>query len=359
MRLPLDGYPFTNPFAGGARDDRDRTVGLMRWVAAGMFALGAVMVALSMATGKAAPAPLAHEVLLGLLVAETALAVAFALTRRPPALAFFAVAVLGIAFVGIGSCVVESTRPTPLYYLWPLVGAAFFVRAREVVLTFAFFVATYTVVLVGFFPHGEQLGWWADVVGAVAVVTGLVYALKVRVITAVGDLRRAALTDVLTGAPNRAAFEAALEDAIVHAAAAQSACAVISFDIDDFKDVNDRFGHATGDRALREVAEIVRQASAGVASYARIGGEEFALVVPGVDRTGGHVLGEIVRAAVEDGMRAFDSPLTVSVGVAAFPAAGMTPDALMLGADRAMYAAKAGGRNRVVAFKGNARLHTA
>lgn len=356
MRLPGASYPFTNPFAGGERDDRDRTICLMRWIAIAMWGLGAAMVVSSLATEQATSARYAHEVLLGLVVIEAGLAAFFVLVRRPPAIAFLASPYFGILCVTAASCVVETTRPTPLYYLWALLAAAFFLRGRAVAAAFAFFLVTYTVALVLFFPVGEKVGWWADVVGAVGVVTLIIYVLKVRVGVAVSGLRRAALTDTLTGAANRAAFEAALEDALIHAQAADTACAVVSIDIDDFKQVNDRFGHAAGDRALQQIAEIVQRSVHPGATFARIGGEEFALVVPGADAAAARLIGEAVRSSIELGMRAFEPPLTVSVGVAAFPAAGATPSSVMLASDRALYAAKSAGRNRVVAFRGDASL---
>lgn len=356
MRLPGASYPFTNPFAGGQREDRDRTIGLMRWVALAMWTLGAGMVVLALATDQTAPGRHAHEVLLALLVIEGGGAVYFAVVRRPPALAFLLSPFLGVLCVTAASCVVETTRPTPLYYLWPLLAGAFFLRGRALAALFACFVVVYTVALAVYFPVGEKIGWWADVVGAVGLVTLLVYLLKVRVGRAVARLRRAALTDVLTGAANRAAFEAALEDALIHAEAATTACAVVSIDIDDFKQVNDRFGHAAGDRALQQIAEIVQRSVHPGATFARIGGEEFALVVPGADAAAARLIGEAVRSSIELGMKAFEPPLTVSVGVAAFPAAGTTPSSVMLASDRALYAAKSAGRNRVVAFRGDASL---
>lgn len=358
MRLPGASYPFTNPFAGADRDDRDRTVALMRWIAVAMWSLGAAMVVFSLATDQTAPAQYAHELLLGLVVVEAGLALVFLALRRPPAILFLASPYLGILCVTAASCVVETTRPTPLYYLWPLLAGAFFLRGRGVAALFGFFVLTYTVALAVFFPVGEKVGWWADVVGAVGVVTVIIYVLKVRVGVAVSRLRRAALTDTLTGAANRAAFETALEDSLIHAQAANSACAVVSIDIDDFKQVNDRFGHAAGDRALQQIAQIVQRSVHPGATFARIGGEEFALVVPGADSAAARLIGEAVRSSIEIGMRAFEPPLTVSVGVAAYPAAGATPSSVMLASDRALYAAKSAGRNRVVAFRGDASLLT-
>ena len=354
MRLPAASYPFTNPFSGGARDDRERTMQLMRWAAVLMFAAGAGMCLFALATDLAAPVRLADEVLLAMVAIEGGAALYFAFARRPPALAFLLSPYLGVLCVTAAACVVATTRPTPVYYLWPLLAGAFFLRGRALAALFAFFVVAYTAALATYFPNGEKLGWWGDVVGSAAMVTLLIYTLKVQVGRAYDRLRHDALTDTLTGAANRAAFEGALEDALIHAQTAGTPCAVVSVDIDDFKQVNDNFGHAAGDRALRQIAEIVQRSVHPGATFARIGGEEFALVVPGADGEAARLIGEAVRSAIEIGMRAFEPPLTVSVGTAAYPAAGATPSSLMLASDRALYAAKAAGRNRVVAFRGDA-----
>lgn len=360
MRLPLDSYRFTNPFAAGGRDDRAATVTLMRRVGIAMYGIGGLMVVLAILTGGGLSGTRAPLVLGVVAAVELAYCLYFLIDRDPPALALLASPFVGILCVGVASSVVEiASRPTPLYYLWALVSAAFFLRARAVALVFAFFLATFTVVLVAFVPDAEAVGWWPDVVGVTALVTVLVYLLKVQLLRAMTNLRRAALTDTLTDVPNRAAFEHALDDAIIHAALQDEQCAVLSVDIDDFKQVNDRFGHAAGDEALRRIAATIGSATGDRGIHARIGGEEFAVVLPNTDLGAGHRFGEVLRAAVEREMADFHVPLTVSVGVAAFPEAGRTPSSVLLGSDRALYAAKNAGRNRVISLRGSTALKLA
>jgi diguanylate cyclase (GGDEF)-like protein len=119
-------------------------------------------------------------------------------------------------------------------------------------------------------------------------------------------------------------------------------------DLDDLKGVNDRFGHISGDQVLRTVADIVRSGVRKIDVAARYGGDEFVALLPETDPTGGWVLAEKIRLTVaEQGMPGVDPGPTVSVGVVSYPADGRSADALLVSADRAMYASKRGGKNRV------------
>ena len=137
--------------------------------------------------------------------------------------------------------------------------------------------------------------------------------------------------------------------------------AVLLIDIDHFKLVNDRHGHLVGDEALRAVATILRSAIRTKDVIGRFGGEEFVIALPDTDLADATVTADRLRAAVAASPLAamcagvLDDPdldpdtfrLTVSIGVAVYPADGSTVDDLLLRADRAMYAAKAAGRDRV------------
>ena len=176
------------------------------------------------------------------------------------------------------------------------------------------------------------------------------------------ELYRLAQTDPLTGAANRRQFTEVLARRIVSARAEKSAdpstraksadgeLALILLDLDHFKSVNDRFGHAAGDMALQSVVAAV-QAWLGVdALLARMGGEEFAVIQPNVDPAAAFALADRIRRAVaglsiQTGDVRFG--VTISAGVALAPAHAMTADDLMKSADLALYRSKNAGRNRV------------
>jgi diguanylate cyclase (GGDEF)-like protein len=162
--------------------------------------------------------------------------------------------------------------------------------------------------------------------------------------------------DRLTGLPNRRAFERALAREMERARRAGSAAGlgVAIVDLDRFKSVNDTFGHLVGDRVLLQLARRLHQALRETDLVARWGGEEFAVLVPGVPADSEkevRVALERARLAVRRTPfvvgRAPPLPVTISVGFARYPAHGTTAQALVAAADRALYRAKEGGRDRI------------
>ena len=165
------------------------------------------------------------------------------------------------------------------------------------------------------------------------------------------ELAKLADEDALTGLANRRAAERALHLALE--GPSPEPLALLFIDIDHFKAINDRFGHAMGDRVLRECAQLMRQGSRSHDVAARWGGEEFLLILVGPDAARAGEIAERLRSAVERfDWGALDAALrvTLSVGLASSAETGSgEPDALFALADARLYAAKAAGRNRVVA----------
>jgi diguanylate cyclase (GGDEF)-like protein len=168
-------------------------------------------------------------------------------------------------------------------------------------------------------------------------------------------VERQALVDGLTGLANRRLCTAALEKELARARRFEEPLALVLADIDDFKRINDRWGHPTGDEVLKAFAETLRSNVREIDLAGRWGGEEFALLLPGTDLEGGLELAERVRHALA--LHELTAPdgevvrVTASFGVAAFPDAG-SQEELVAASDSALYRAKRSGKNRVAASRG-------
>jgi diguanylate cyclase (GGDEF)-like protein len=158
------------------------------------------------------------------------------------------------------------------------------------------------------------------------------------------DLEDLTRTDALTGLANRRAFEEALRVEKARALRTGRPLSLVIFDIDRFKDVNDGHGHGCGDRVLREVARRLDEAARGHELVARVGGEEFGWILPDTDGQAALAAAERGRATVS-GAPIEGLTITISAGAAAY---GGNGDRLVERADAALYAAKRGGRDRVV-----------
>jgi len=164
------------------------------------------------------------------------------------------------------------------------------------------------------------------------------------------ELRQQATHDGLTGLLNRSTILEALDDEISRAARAVRPVSVIMADLDRFKSVNDTYGHLAGDAVLREAARRLKASARCYDLVGRYGGEEFLIVLPGCDASDAAGQAERMRNAIAGAPFITPSqplPVTVSLGVAS--SSHCPPDALVRLADDALYEAKAGGRNRVVA----------
>ncbi len=165
-------------------------------------------------------------------------------------------------------------------------------------------------------------------------------------------LRESAFSDHLTQLPNRRYMDKLLVDSIAAAQATGRPLTVALLDIDHFKSVNDRWGHAVGDNVLRGTGKLLRQNVKGRDTAGRVGGEEFALILPETAAADAVALGEQIRHAMEEviWVREQDGKeigrITLSMGVAEWRE-GDSPTALMERADAELYRAKGAGRNRI------------
>jgi diguanylate cyclase (GGDEF)-like protein len=167
-----------------------------------------------------------------------------------------------------------------------------------------------------------------------------------------GLLKLAASTDSLTLLANRCAFDNRLLDEIERVSRRTSPLSLLMIDIDHFKNYNDAFGHPAGDEALRAVAQLLRLTVRRIDFAARIGGDEFAVILPFTDLAGARVIAEKCRVAAE-ARRGPHGPLHISVGAAQLSGLSSDGSELVSAADEALYTAKFAGRNRVVASSGS------
>jgi diguanylate cyclase (GGDEF)-like protein len=166
-------------------------------------------------------------------------------------------------------------------------------------------------------------------------------------------LREEALRDPLTGLYNRRYLADTLARELARAGREHYPVAIVLLDLDYFKSVNDAQGHAAGDQRLRRLSELLRSVTRASDLACRYGGDEFLMVLPNSRSDQAAHRAEALRQALSQGQTESSEPLpptSLSAGVAEFPAHGSTLEAVIHAADRALYAAKAAGRNRVVVF---------
>ncbi len=170
------------------------------------------------------------------------------------------------------------------------------------------------------------------------------------------ELKRLSTMDPLTQLANRRSFEERLLEEVQRAKRHESPLSLVMVDLDDFKQINDQYGHPAGDEALRITARIIRQTIRTIDVACRYGGEEFAIILPQTGKPGAAVIAERICAE----FRKLDLPVqqadrwlkvTGSLGVACFPEDADSPEALIQQADTALYSAKLHGKDQVVVFE--------
>ena len=204
-------------------------------------------------------------------------------------------------------------------------------------------------VLVAATPAGSPLDADPLLLSIVADMTASSLANARRLTAALAEARR----DALTGLGNQRAFHEHADSLLGEARWAGGEVALVIFDLDDFKEINDTHGHPAGDEALRHVARVVLRSLRTSELVFRVGGEEFAVVVEGGSAAGAHVA-ERLRRAVLRHRRGPELP-TISAGVASFPRDADSKHRLIRKADLALYAAKRAGKNRVALYQPGAR----
>jgi diguanylate cyclase (GGDEF)-like protein len=170
----------------------------------------------------------------------------------------------------------------------------------------------------------------------------------VALLTRINRLQQDALFDAVTNLRNHRYFQGRLREELQRAERTGIPLSLVLFDLDNFKKINDRFGHAVGDRVLRRVSRVLETNARSADVVCRYGGEELAAILPGTDAAGALEVAERLRRAVEQDADDRGPSVTTSAGVATSPEHASRSDALIAAADAALYRAKHAGKNCVM-----------
>ena len=237
-----------------------------------------------------------------------------------------------------------------MLYLWVVLYGFYFFGWRAALAHLALVGVGYAAVLLGQPGGDSRVTDWLLTASGLLVAGCIVGLLRDRLVGLVDRLETAAVTDALTGLLNRGGFEGVIATELERARRHDRRLALVVGDIDHFKQINDRFGHVAGDAALERVGGILADGIRRLDTIARIGGEEFAIVIPDSDEQAAFLLAERLRRDVRETFAGNLAELTMSFGVAAFPKDAETSSRLLQAADRALYLAKALGRDRSVLY---------
>lgn len=265
----------------------------------------------------------------------------------PDVCAYLLYLVVGVMIAGYD----DPDSPYAMAYLWLAVHAFYFLPWRRAAPQLAFIAVNYAVCLVAMPGVSFPAQRWAITVTTTVAICTLVALLRARVDALVDRLADAARTDPLTGLRNRRCYEEVLDLEVARADRTGQAFSLVVADVDHFKAVNDELGHPVGDRVLKRVAAELASTGRRMDTVVRMGGEEFALILPGTDAEGAFLLAERLRLNIGRAFRRTPVPITMSFGIAAYPEDGDCPEGLFQAADAALLMAKALGRDRAVIYR--------
>lgn len=281
---------------------------------------------------------------LSLLSLATAAALRVLSRLRPSEHLLAGAIALAAVIVSVAIPYTEEMAANSIFYLLPAAFAAYCLPARGLVLVMAVIGIGFGLALALGGGGTAELDRWVITIGCLWATGGLLVRLRHHIDGLVAQLERATETDPLTGILNRRGFEQRLVQQLAEHARRKAPLGLLVIDVDRFKETNDRWGHAAGDEALRLVGQTLERGARQGDIVTRIGGEEFAMLLPDTNLSAAGVCAERLRAAVAE---ASAGATTVSIGASISASAAEDSDGLLRRADQAMYAAKAGGRDRV------------
>lgn len=263
---------------------------------------------------------------------------------------------IGVALIAVAVATTPGAGDGAVLYIGPVVWTAFFFGRRGAITIVACIGVAHAAALAALPTADGYADRWVDVVVSVSVVAVVVQALARENSALLGRIAAEARTDHLTGVLNRRGFYEIASRCVAQARRDESSVAVAMFDLDFFKKVNDEWGHEVGDRVLAYLAATLVIHSRDVDVVARVGGEEFVVLLPRCTADDAEDFTRRVRAALAEPLRT-DLPVAkVSAGVSASIA---PPNIALLlhRADEALYAAKGAGRDRTVIYQPDGADH--
>jgi diguanylate cyclase (GGDEF)-like protein/putative nucleotidyltransferase with HDIG domain len=313
-----------------------------------LFAAGATLAMLTVAL----PHPASTNELGMLVIVANAYLVAVALYTQAaklppwtlrPTLAWGSTLITGVAYFSG-----EVPSPLVFFYLWVFLYASYFFSHRQAAAQILYVGLAYGVLLAATAPVSAIPTWWLVGMGTLLVGAMVIMVMRARVELLIARLYDAARTDPLTKLSNRRGFREQLDLELERARRHGGAMTVLAGDLDDFKDINDLRGHHVGDLALQRAARLLSEGKRSTDTAARVGGEEFALILPDTGREAAFALAEHLRIGLCEEFAKDPTPLTISFGLSVYPEHGETAASLIHAADQALYAAKESGRNQTV-----------
>jgi diguanylate cyclase (GGDEF)-like protein len=227
-----------------------------------------------------------------------------------------------------------------VYYLWIALYSAHYFGRRALALQTALIAGAYGVALYVIDPGAVAVSRWLTMVGLVIGAAVIVRILSERNRQLVTDLDRMARTDRLTGLANRHAFEERFEEAIARSERDGRPLSLLLGDVDRLKEINDRWGHPAGDMALAQVGQALRDELRPGDFAARIGGDEFAVLLPGLDASAAQMVARRLGRAVRESSREPTCTVGITFGLGTLPVQARGQEDLLRVADVALYAAK-------------------